>query len=305
MTSSVAHFTDAGCRGLLTDLLRFSLHDGPGIRTTVFFKGCPLCCPWCHNPETQSPDPELEFRAENCVRCGSCVRACGGEDGGTGFSREKCRDLDAAAAACVHDALRLTGRWWTVAEVMAEVMKDAAYYAASAGGLTLSGGEPLLQPEFASELLTAARKHSLHTCVETSGYVDHARFQQMLPFIDLLLFDWKMSDSDTHRRLTGVPNALIRTNLTAAVRDLPVILRCPLVPGVNDTAEHLTGIVELARRHPIKKIEIMPYHDGGAAKYPHYGRTYGLPETRVKDEDRERWLRILATAPCPVIYESL
>src|SRR5512133_263875 len=218
--------THTAVTGWITEIQRFSLHDGPGIRTTVFFKGCPLRCPWCHNPETQLPVPELEFRVEKCVRCGACVQACGAYEDGTGFSREKCRDLETAAAACVHDALHVTGRHWTVGEVIAEAMKDRHYYAASGGGITLSGGEPLAQVEFAKALLIEARKHGLNTCVETSGHVAKEAFALVLPAIDLLLFDWKVSDPEEHCALVGASNELILSNLEMALMMVPVVLRC-------------------------------------------------------------------------------
>ena len=289
MTSSAEPSTD-GLRGLLTDVLRFSLHDGPGIRTTVFFKGCPLRCVWCHNPETQSPRPELDYHAERCVRCGECLRACGAEADGSGFVRERCADLDAAAAACTHDGLSLTGREWSVAEVMDEVRKDAAYYVASGGGITLSGGEPLLQADFATALLSAARAEKLHTCVESCGHVASERLESILPLVDLLLFDWKMTDSAQHRELTGVGNELIRASLAMAASQVPVVLRCPLIPGINDNGAHLAGIVDLASQILVQRIEIMPYHAAGSAKYARYGRGYSLPEIAVSDESRTRWM---------------
>jgi pyruvate formate lyase activating enzyme len=249
--------------------------------------------------------PELEHREERCVRCGECVRACGGEDDGTGFSREKCRDMETAAAACHHDGLRVTGRWWSVDEVIAEVMKDAAYYAASGGGVTLSGGEPLMQAEFAAALLAAAKVRRLHTCVETCGYVAHSHFSKLLPIVDLLLFDWKMSDPEKHAYVTGVPNDLILANLELAVASVPVVLRCPLVPGVNDTQAHLETIVALANRLPFRSIEVLPYHSGGVAKYARYDRVNPLPDVSVDDARAAQWLAILKSAPCAVTIQAL
>jgi pyruvate formate lyase activating enzyme len=299
------HCTEPGGppRGMLTDVLRFSLHDGPGIRTTVFFKGCPLRCAWCHNPETQSSRPELAFREEKCRRCGACQRACGiTSPDAEGFSREKCQDIAKAAEVCPNGALSIAGRWWTIDEVMHEALKDAAYYDASGGGLTLSGGEPLAQMEFASALLAVAHRHGLHTCVETCGHVSTEQLLSLVADVDLFLFDWKISDSKQHQLLTGVPNDLIRVNLELAAHHAPVVLRCPLMPGVNDSVDHFDGILALARHlQHLERIELIPYHSAGMSKYPLYGRANPLPKTNPPDaEMMGMWRRRLQQAPCPV-----
>lgn len=296
------------CTGILTDVLRFSLHDGPGIRTTAFFKGCPLRCAWCHNPETQSSAVEIEFREDKCQKCGDCLRANGVEPKpGESFDRNRCPDIHRAVEACPSGALRIVGRPWTVDEVTTEALKDSDYYAASGGGITLSGGEPLAQFEFASALLAAAQRCGIHTCVETCGHVPSELLLAILPQVDLLLFDWKFTDPERHRAETGVPNDLIRENLELAVERTAVVLRCPLIPGVNDSDDHLQGIVALAKSLPrLKGIEVMPYHSGGAGKYERYGRRSPLPGLNAPSEQLVgTWMRKLKAAPCNVTTQPV
>ena len=204
--------------GNLFDLQRFSLHDGPGIRTAVFMKGCPLRCVWCHNPESQSRKPQISFRAEVCALCAACVAACKQNAhvvnataaatpvGGHEFHREACKVCGKCVEACVYEALQLSGKETTVEIVMAEVLRDRPYYASSGGGLTLTGGEPLAQLDFTVELLTAARSAGIHTCLETSGYASRRAFEKVLPLVDLFLYDYKVTDPRRHREWTGVDN---------------------------------------------------------------------------------------------------
>ncbi len=287
--------------GIVFDIQRFALHDGPGIRTTVFLKGCPLRCTWCHNPESQAFRPQLAFDPDRCTTCAAAAQAhtqgiqllahVGAADARTGL----------LADACPHGALRQIGRRMTVEEVMDEVVRDAPYYARSGGGLTLSGGEPLAQGGFALALLRAARALGLHTCLDTSGAVGRRRMEAAADLTDLFLYDYKATDPDEHRRLTGASNRRILDNLDALYRrGARIVLRCPLVPGVNDSPEHLRGIAALSRRYPrLDGVEILPYHDLGRDKAARIGGTFALSGLPAADEATvAAWLDALHGLGC-------
>jgi glycyl-radical enzyme activating protein len=292
--------------GILFDIQRFGLHDGPGIRTVVFFKGCPLRCKWCHNPESQLRQPQIRFRAGACVLCGSCAPIC--EQGahhisesGHQYDHERCTVCGRCAGECLFEALQITGKRWSVEEVMAEVRRDQNYYATSGGGMTLTGGEPLAQPEFCLELLVAARAEGIHTCVETSGYAPKRVIERILPLADLFLYDYKATGDEQHQALTGVPSQRILENLGFLVNQgARVWLRCPLVSGVNDTSEHLRGIAALSRQFPqIEQIELMPYHNIGSGKYAEWRLTNPLPDLPTTPETvKLAWLAELHALGC-------
>ena len=292
--------------GMVFDIQRGSLHDGPGIRTAVFLKGCPLHCAWCHNPESQSTMQEISFRQESCALCGECVKTClhGAhriDQGIHFFDRSLCDDCGDCVATCLYEALKLAGQERTVAEVMAVVLRDRPFYEQSGGGLTITGGEPMLQPEFTLELLRAAKAESLHTCLDTSGWTSSRAFEQVLPFVDLFLFDYKATDPETHGKLTGVSNELILSNLDLLIqKGASIRLRCPLVPGINDSSEHLAGIAALHRRYPgLDGIDLMAYHNVGNAKYERYGLENPLPNLRTtEDEIKKAWLEKLRNLGC-------
>jgi pyruvate formate lyase activating enzyme len=268
--------------GRIFDIQRFSTHDGPGIRTTVFLKGCPLRCLWCHNPEGLRPDPQLAFAPDRCVACGGCIAACPGRahrleaaDGRTVhvFDRPRCRSCGTCAAACVSGALESVGREASVDEVLREVIRDRVFYETSGGGLTLSGGEPLLQPGFAAELLGGARGQGLHCALETSGFAPWRHLETLLDRVDLFLFDFKETDPERHRQFTGVPNGEILANLRALHdRGARVALRCPIIPGCNDREDHFAGIAALAAELPgLADVELLVYHPLGRAKAARLG----------------------------------
>jgi pyruvate formate lyase activating enzyme len=290
--------------GVVFDIQRFALHDGPGIRTTVFLKGCPLQCLWCHNPESQAFSPQLAYDSARCRTCPACVEAlvCGVHalDAGPLGDAAALRP-EVCLEACPHGALTVIGREMTVDEVMAEVLRDAPYYRRSEGGLTLSGGEPLAQPSFALALLEAAKAHGLRTCLDTSGAVAHRWIVAAAEVTDLFLYDFKATDPAEHRRLTGASNALVLDNLDDLYRrGARIVLRCPLVPGVNDTLEHLAGIAALAARYPaLEGVEILPYHDLGRDKAARIGRAYALPGVPTADEATTAgWLAHLHALGC-------
>jgi pyruvate formate lyase activating enzyme len=292
--------------GTIFAIHRVSTHDGPGLRTTVFLKGCPLRCVWCHNPESWSPDPEPRLRPRDCLDCRACVAACPQrlhrfDDGQHRIDRDACAGCGACATACPTGAVELVGRRASADAIVAEVLHDRELMRRSGGGITLSGGEPLIQPEFAAAILARARDAGLHTAVETSGFAAPAVVERLLPLVDLWLLDWKAA-ADDHQRLTGVPRAPTeRTLAILAAAGASVHLRCPLVPGINDGDAHLAGIAALARDHAcIKRIELMPYHRAGVGKADEVGVgdriLAGIPG--ANEADHARWLAALAAAGC-------
>ncbi len=292
--------------GQIFDVQRCSLHDGPGIRTTVFLKGCPLRCLWCHNPESQASGPELLYTADRCAACGACVAVCPAgahtvDASGHHFDRARCTACGACVEACLHGALERTGRTVTVEAVLDEVERDRPFYEHSGGGMTLSGGEPLAQPAFSEALLAGAHARGLHTCVETSGLGSADALRRLAVHTDLFLLDWKATDPARHRQLTGADNAPIRQSLHRLLAGgSAVVLRCPLVPGVNDDEAHLAGIAALAAEHPtLAGVELLAYHELGSDKARRLGRDAPLPGVRSPDEQtRQRWVETLARLGC-------
>lgn len=285
--------------GRIFDIQRFAIHDGPGIRTTVFLKGCPLRCLWCGNPESISPAPGLSFVAERCIGCGACMEVCpegalrSGAGGKAVLDRQRCTRCGKCAAVCDPRALEMVGRDATVDEVMAVVMRDQAYYESSGGGLTLSGGEPLMQPEFAEGLLYHAKVQGLHCCVETSGYAEWSVLERIAPLVDLWLYDYKETDPLLHVKFTSVPRAAIVENLRRLhENNAKIRLRCPMIPQYNARPSHLDGIVALCRNSPnLEGVEILPYYDLWRAKLKRLGMESRLPES-VRPPDRrtvESW----------------
>jgi pyruvate formate lyase activating enzyme len=279
--------------GIVFDIRRFSIHDGPGIRTTVFLKGCPLECAWCHNPESQAADPELIMRPNRCLRCGACVEACPedairlGADGPiTDLAR--CERCGLCTDACFSGARELAGRELTAAQVMAEIERDRPFYDESGGGATFSGGEPLLQPEFLLELLQTCRAGGIPTALDTCGYAPWGALDRVHPYVDLYLYDIKTLDDRKHRALTGVSNDLIVRNLRAlGRRGARIIVRVPVIPGINDGAGELRAIGALVATMPsVVRVELLPYHRIGVEKYGRIAREYSLPELRPPSQEQ-------------------
>ncbi len=277
--------------GQVFNIQRYSIHDGAGIRTLVFLKGCPLRCLWCCNPESQKGGPELGFIASRCVGdrgCGApCVPACPisairlGPEGRPEIDRAACDACGRCAAACGPEALRVVGREMTVAGVMAEVEKDRPFYRRSGGGMTVGGGEPLAQHRFAAALLEAARDAYLHTALETCGHGPWAHLEGLLRHVDLLQFDIKHMDAARHRELTGQSNDLVLANLKRVPAVKPpgeVIIRVPVVPGCNDSADNVRETAALVAGLGFRQVELVPYHRLGAPKYVQYGIPDPLPD---------------------------
>lgn len=267
------------------NIQRYCIHDGPGIRATVFLKGCPLACWWCANPESQGRDAELGFIPSRCEGCGKCVEVCAPgalvlkEDRIPILNREDCDACGACVPVCFPEALALYGKEMSVGEVFAEVRKDAAYYRTSGGGVTLSGGEPLLYPLFIQALFKLCRESQVGTAIETAGYCNPRHLREVLPLTDTLLFDLKHMDSAQHERVTGMPNALILSNARlAAASGTDVRFRMPLIPGINDSQDNIEATACFLRElgEVTNSIELLPYHRMGVGKYEAIGLPYRL-----------------------------
>lgn len=288
--------------GMVFNIQRFTIHDGPGIRTTVFLKGCPLKCSWCHNPESLQRKPEIFFQSGKCIGCGWCLDTCPQhchrlENGKHIFCRENCMRCGRCAEKCYAEAIELIGQTMTAAKTLAEVMKDKPFYGNSGGGMTVSGGEPMLQFEFTRALLSVAKGAGIHNCLDTCGVAPLDDYLQILKDVDILLYDLKSTDPDRHRTLTGVPLAGILDNLyrldEAGAR---TILRCPLIPGLNDNDEHLRNIAVIANklRH-VQEINLLPYHPLGKDKCDHLGyQVDGVQIERASESKIEHYLQVVA-----------
>lgn len=278
-------------KGLVFGIQHFSIHDGEGIRSNVFLKGCPLRCLWCHNPEGLSAQIGIQYIQNKCRGCGRC-----------GYIFKNMHDLyiktesqkQAYAAQCVYGALESVGKWMTVTEVIDDVMKDLRFFKESDGGITVSGGEPMLQHEFTLALLKEAKKRGIQTAMETSGFASLKQYKQVLPYVDEFLWDYKETDETKHKEFTGVSNQRILENLDALYKDgANIILRCPIIPGLNDTEEHFRGIAKRSRQMKnLKGVELMPYHKFGVAKDARIGRMeqkeYEIPSKDMKKSWEEQ-----------------
>lgn len=263
-------------RGMIFNIQRFSLHDGPGIRTNIFFQGCPLSCEWCHNPEGKRFAPVLRYDSSKCVGCGECVKICDChrfEGGIHTICRENCNSCGKCADVCMWEALELPAHSVTADEVMEQIVSDIDFFRESGGGITLTGGEPLAQPEFALALAKKARERGISVCLETSGFCSPEILSEIAPFISRFLYDWKITDDELHRRYTGQSNQLIRENLRLLNRlGAELELRCPIIPTINDSEAHLSGIAALAKElSAIRAITLEGYHVFGRDKAEQVG----------------------------------
>ncbi len=273
-------------KGLIWDIQRYAIHDGPGIRTLIFLKGCPLRCVWCCNPEGQSGQPEILWFRENCNDCRLCLQACPKkaieEDGQRNklIHADRCDLCGICANQCPSEAIRIVGKWMTVDDVLEEVAKDDVFYRRSGGGITLTGGEPAAQPEFTLELLRQCKlsKSSLHTAFETCGYVSWPKLAPLLEYANLILFDIKHMDSAKHKQLTGVSNQRIFRNARRiAEQGKRMIVRLPLIPGYNDDRRNISLTAEFVRELPgVQDVHLLPYHRLGESKYTRLKRCYPL-----------------------------
>ena len=283
---------DPAPTGLVFDIQRFSLHDGPGIRTTLFLKGCPLRCWWCHNPESQAAGLELIRWPQRCIGCGACLEACpaGAITPAGDVDPARCTLCGACVDACHAQARQLVGRDMTVAQALAELERDRPFYDQSGGGVTISGGEPLAQPDFLLALLRACRQADLHTALDTCGHAPWPLLDAVRPYVGLFLYDLKLIDPGRHRQVTGVSNELILDNLRAlAAHGHRLILRLPVIPGVNDDDDNIRRVAALAA---IERVDLLPYHRTALDKYrrPRTGgfetRPYPHPDLAPPTPDR-------------------
>jgi len=281
--------------GIVFNIQRYSVHDGPGIRTIVFLQGCPLSCLWCSNPEGAENHPVLSHNAVLCVKCSRCASACprgavSFAEGGPVVTRELCQACGGCAAVCPSGAMKIFGSRMTVGEVLDDVVRDEAFYRRSGGGLTLSGGEPLFCSGFCLALLKKAKEdYGLDTAVETSLYAPPEIVEKMLFYTDHVLADIKLMDSSRHREYTGRDNSLILDNLRlAAARGADLLVRFPLIPGINDDEENLNAMAEFLESCASPPLEILPYHEFGRGKFFNLGRAYPLADKKITLPDREK-----------------
>ncbi|OGO08088.1 MAG: hypothetical protein A2Y92_03170 [Chloroflexi bacterium RBG_13_57_8] len=276
----------ADIKGIVFNIQRFSIQDGPGIRTTVFLKGCPLHCAWCSNPESQNFRPEVVHRDSLCTKCGLCAGVCPEnaitvKDKGVSIDRKACTNCGDCVSVCLPGALKVLGQTMSAGEVFRETKKDADFFWNSGGGVTVSGGEPLAQPDFVAALFRLCVDYGIDTCIETSGFASAEALEKVLPQTSLVLYDVKLGDRECHRKWTGVSNEEILKNLERVIASgVAVTIRVPLIPGINDVEQELEKIARIAADAQIKpvKVELLPYHRFGIGKYQQLDREYLLPE---------------------------
>jgi pyruvate formate lyase activating enzyme len=276
---------DFEMEGVLFNIQRYSLHDGPGIRTIPFLKGCPLSCKWCSNPESQCPQPELIFKKNDCVQCGKCIDVCPQRSISVNnphfIDRNTCIQCGKCTQVCPTQALEMKGKRMTVSDVMRELQKDENLYRRSGGGITLSGGEPLAQPDFTRELLKACKKNGWHTAIETSGFATSEVIDDIFQYVDLALTDIKALDPVLHINNTGVDNRRILENLIKISFITKTIVRIPVIQGVNDNPEEIRNIGGFARLMlNVDTIHLLPYHTYGENKYNLLGKIYLMDNTQ-------------------------
>jgi len=283
--------------GLVGNIQHYSIHDGPGIRTTVFLKGCPLNCRWCHNPENLNFEPQIRWQKEKCLGCGDCISACPWQAlrltaNGVFIDDDLCARCGKCVEVCPSLALELLGRALTVEETLTLLKKDALFYECSDGGVTLSGGEPLAQAEFSAALLKALKSEGIHTALDTSGYAPWEQLAKCAEVTDLFLYDIKHLDPCRHKRLTGVDNVLILANLRQLVKGgANIWLRIPIIPGLNDAPEHLAALGDLARELGVKETHLLAYHHLAVGKYEKLGLRYELPDLQEPTKEHMQNLK--------------
>lgn len=282
--------------GYVFNVQRYSVHDGPGIRTIVFLKGCPLKCRWCANPESQHLLPELALNHNKCIgtkECSMCLDICENEaiqesdEGKVYILRDRCKNCTKCADTCPSRALNIYGKAISVNEVLKVVEEDSVFYSRSGGGITMSGGEPLVQPLFACELVKEAKRRRMNTALETCGHTDWESLDNVCRHLNTIMYDIKSMDPEKHKEFTGVSNELILDNfkkLCANYPSLSIVVRTPVIPGFNDTEEEIQAIIDFIKQFPQVEYELLPYHRLGQPKYEYLGKEYPLPEVTLDNE---------------------
>jgi len=279
--------------GIVFDIKKYSINDGPGIRTTLFLKGCPLRCEWCHNPESQSPRSEMIFRPGRCDLCAACLEACEYDAitwslNGPLTDRQACQRCGECAEVCYSEARQMVGRQMSLSEVLAEIRQDLTFYEESGGGVTLSGGEPLFQKDFSLAILKACREQDIHTVLDTCGYATWQAFEQVAPIVDLFLYDLKAVDPDKHRKYTGQSNERILANLEGLSQlGANILVRIPVIPGVNADEIEMSRIgAYLSSLPQPPPVELLTYHNIAEAKYTGLDMPYALPDLQPPTPDQ-------------------
>jgi len=280
-------------QGLVSEIQRYSVHDGPGIRTMVFLKGCSLACPWCCNPELKNPFPLIGYYVGKCIGCHSCVIACSEQaivintDGIT-IDRNRCNSCGNCVQSCPSGALRLHGKIMTVEEVIKVVRRDRLFYKNSGGGVTISGGEPFFQADFLISLLRAFKQDSINTAIETTGYVQWPVMNQTLNDLDFLLYDFKIFNREKHFQVLGVDNEIIKQNLIlSGKKGIPILVRIPIIPGFTDDSENINQIGQfLTNIEHVQSVHILAYHRIGLSKYRQIGETYHLEHVEIPSREK-------------------
>ncbi|AYD41424.1 glycyl-radical enzyme activating protein [Clostridium fermenticellae] len=282
------------------NIQKYSIHDGPGIRTTVFLKGCPLNCWWCHNPESQKSNPEIMFFKEKCKSCGLCLKMCPQKaiefvDGYPVTNEGKCNLCGKCTDFCTSNAREIIGKEMTVKDLMKEIIKDEAFYDESNGGVTFSGGEPLMHADYLNDILRACKNRGIHTTIDTSGYTDWSQFEKIIDNTDLFLFDIKHMDNEKHFKYMGVGNTVILENLKKlSERGSNIYIRMPIIAGVNDDDKNIDAAVDFISKLNIIHVNLLPYHKMGMDKYVRLNKKYKLsglekPSDEVMDKIADKF----------------
>lgn len=290
-------------RGIIFNIQKFSIHDGPGIRTTVFLKGCPLKCKWCANPESQLRDIQILYDRKKCTHCQACIHSCPhnavfAAENGIQIQQNLCKGCLSCVHECPSRALGFEGEFKTVKEVADICLQDLDFYEESGGGVTISGGEGMTQPEFVQALLSELKKHHIHTAIETTGYIKEVIFQKLAPMFDLLLFDVKHHDSKKHSQGTGVPNPLILKNLSWAIQQkIDVLPRIPVIPNFNASLDDARGLAQCLVTVGAKRVQLLPFHQFGENKYHLLGKAYAYEHVEaLHPEDLKKYQNIFSQA---------
>ena len=299
-------------KGVILDIQKFSIHDGPGIRTTVFLKGCPLNCLWCHNPESKNFQPQLSYDANKCIMCGKCETVCPVnvhkfENNTHCTDYSKCILCGKCVESCPVNALSIYGKSMSINEIISEVKKDKKFFDNTGGGITISGGEPLSQQEFTAALAKEAKEQGIHVTVETSGFASKESVEKIAEYTDLFLFDYKVSDDELSEKLIGIKdlNKILENLDLIYSKKKDIIIRCPFIPKHNITEKHFRKIAELEKKYPdLLGIEILPYHNFGKNKADSIGDKYEVEVKMPEDSEVDSWLVKLRELGCKKVYRN-